>query len=114
VPHGFYESLSICIRRKCDSKSCNFATVQPRSVFRSAPEQSTLESRLKCPNIQFCSRFNLFYYANYEFAKTDTPKETLLTIDSRGGGKKEEDDEKDFDLTASAALPLIETAIQTK
>jgi hypothetical protein len=56
----------------------------------------------------------LFYYANYEFAKTDTPKETLLTIDSRGGGKKEEDDEKDFDLTASAALPLIETAIQTK
>ena len=26
------------------------------------------------------NKFNLYYYANYEFDKTETPKQTLLTI----------------------------------
>ena len=56
------------------------------------------------------NRFNLYYYANFEFDKKDVPKQTILTIDSR---VEKKDEEVDFDLTEYQA-PLLETAISTK
>ena len=56
--------------------------------------------------------FTLFYYSNFEFPKTESPKETLLTVDSRA--KKKEDGDKDFDQKAEVEMPLLEQAIKTK
>ena len=54
----------------------------------------------------------MYYYANYEFGKTEKPKETILTIDSRNGAKKDDTD-KGFDPTV-VKIPPLETAIHTK
>ena len=55
------------------------------------------------------NRFDLYYYANQEFDKTETPKQTLLTIDSRGGQKEEV---AGFD--EENTVPPLETAIHSK
>jgi len=56
------------------------------------------------------NKFELYYYANYEFDKTETPKQTLITIDSRGGKKEEV---AGFDQEENI-LPPLETAINSK
>ena len=56
------------------------------------------------------NKFDLYYYANYEFDKTETPKQTLITIDSRGGKKEEV---AGFDQEENI-LPPLETAINSK
>jgi len=55
------------------------------------------------------NKFNLYYFANYEFDKTETPKQTLITIDSRGGQKEEVAGFDEEDTT-----PPLETAIHSK
>ena len=60
----------------------------------------------------FNCRFELYYYANFEFGKSEKPKETILTIDSRNGAKKDDSD-KGFDPTV-VKIPPLETAIHTK
>ena len=56
------------------------------------------------------NKFNLYYYANYEFDKTETPKQTILTVDSRAGKKEEV---ADFD-NEQCKVPHLETAISLK
>ena len=56
------------------------------------------------------TKFNLYYYSNYEFEKTEKPKQTMLTIDSRAQKVQEE---ADFDNTENK-VPALETAILTK
>jgi len=58
------------------------------------------------------NKFELYYYANFEFGKSEKPKETILTIDSRNGAKKDDSD-KGFDPTV-VKIPPLETAIHTK
>ena len=55
------------------------------------------------------NKFNLYYYANYEFDKTETPKQTLLTIDSRTNQKEEA---AGFD--EENTVPPLETAVHSK
>ena len=55
------------------------------------------------------NKFNLYYYANYEFDKTETPKQTMLTIDSRTNQKEEA---AGFD--GENIVPPLETALHFK
>lgn len=56
------------------------------------------------------NKFNLYYYANFEFDKTQKPKQTMLTIDSRAAQREAE---VDFDKV-ECKPPALETAILTK
>ena len=52
----------------------------------------------------------MYYFADREFEKGETPKQTILTVDATA---KKEEETKDFDNTEIAPPPL-ETAIGTK
>ena len=56
------------------------------------------------------NRFNLYYYANYEYERKETPKQTLLTLDSRAQKREEA---ADFDNNEDK-VPHLETALATK
>ena len=52
----------------------------------------------------------MYYYADKEFEKGETVKQTILTVDATA---QKEEEAKDFDNT-EIAPPALETAIGTK
>ena len=58
------------------------------------------------------NRFNLYYYASFQFGKKVTPTETILTMDSKKGAKPKTP-EKGFENTEENEHAL-ENCIHTK
>ena len=61
-------------------------------------------------DLNFPFRFEIYYYACFEFGKKDKPVETILTVDST---KKQQEEDMGFDKIEIKTPPL-ESAIHTK